>query len=94
MSAKLVAIGVFLGIILYIILIGHRKALTHSYVEESEKILGEKVVSTDRQGDSDSILPTGLNSKEACFMLKQKYKIESGQSLGRRAEAFGIIGNC
>lgn len=86
MSAKLVGIGVVLGGILYILLMGHYRASTHE-IAGSKNILGEKVASVDQRGGSESILPPGLSSKEACFMLKQKYKIESGQSLGRQSRS-------
>ena len=78
MSAKVAAIGAFLGAILYILLISHSRASTGA-VGGAETILGEKVGAGDSV-DSESLLPPGLSSKEACFMLKQKYKIESGQT--------------
>lgn len=74
-----------MGAILYILLISHSRASTGA-VGGAETILGEKVGAGDSV-DSESLLPPGLSSKEACFMLKQKYKIESGQSLGRQSRS-------
>jgi hypothetical protein len=88
MSAKLIFVGIFLGVILYGFMYGHNRAATHEVEEETEKLLGAKPAKTSTVSETDTAaLPDGLTAKDACFMLRQKYKIDSAQSLGRASRS-------
>ena len=84
MSFKIIAFGVFFGVIGFLLWTGHNRATTYEEAQETIKVLGAgKAV----EADAETALPKGMTMKEACFMLRQKYKIDSSQALGRQSRS-------